>query len=390
MHFDGTAGLMAADRNSCELLRAIVRQPQETDADHMYQLAEKVRDWSSLLSIADEHRVLPMLYLRLRNIGPVVPQDVQERLQAGYQRNMFHNLANAAELTDLLKAFERAMIPAMPFKGIVLGVSAYHDLTTRPAGDLDLLIYYKDLEQASAIARERGYELKTLTQPDNTPVPDHYEYHFERQKDGMVLELRWRFELTQPRFRHNLGMDWAWPLRRTAMVAGGEVPDMIPEKTLLMLCMHGSKHMWSRLIWICDVAQMLVSSPRLNWKDVMQEATDTGLWRSLALGVLLAHRVTGVEVPQTVLRRFESDRTARKLSHYLAENLFDAPGSAPEGRVPYHLQLLGFRDRVRALISLDFLRPNEHDRAVLPLPKLLSPLYYLIRPFRLFRDRSAR
>jgi hypothetical protein len=376
--------------DSCELLRAVVRRPVEADSQQMYQLAEGVRDWASLLSVADEHRVLPMLYLRLRNIGRVVPQEVQERLQDGYQRNMFHNLANAAELIDLLRAFERETIPAMPFKGTVLGASAYGDLATRPAGDLDLLIYYKDVVQATAMARERGYELKTVTQPGDIPFSDCYEYHFERPTDGMVLELRWRLVLTQPRFRRNLGMDWVWPRRRTAMVAGAEVPDMSPEITLLMLCMHGSKHVWSRLIWICDVAQVLVSSPELNWKEVMQEASSTGLWRSLALGVLLAHRVTGVEVPQDVLRRFESGSTARKLAQYIEENLFDAPGSAPEGRVPYYIQLLGFRDRMRLLMSFDYLRPNEHDRTVLPLRKSLSPFYYLIRPFRLFRDRSAR
>jgi hypothetical protein len=390
MPFGEAAGLMAADRDSCELLRAVVRQPAEADAQQIYQLAENVRDWGLLLSVADEHRVLPMLYLRLGDMGPVIPQDVRERLRDGYQRNMFHNLANAAELIDLLRTFERETIPAMPFKGIVLGASAYGDLTTRPAGDLDLLIYFKDLMQATAVVRERGYELKTLTQPDDAPFPDCYEYHFERPADGMVLELRWRLVLTQPRFRRNLGMDWVWPQRRTAMVAGAEIPDMSPEITLLVLCMHGSKHVWSRLIWICDVAQVLISSPELNWKDVMQEASSTGLWRSLALGVLLAHRVTGVEVPQAVLRRFESDSTARKLTHHIVENWFDAPGSAPEGRVPYYIQLLGFRDKVRLLLSFDYLRPNERDRAALPLGKSFSSFYYLIRPFRLFRDRSAR
>ena len=63
----------------------------------------------------------------------------------------------------------------------------------------------------------------------------------------------------------------------------------------LMLCMHGSKHVWSRLIWICDVAQLLISSPDLDWKEVIEEANQSGLWRSLALGVLLAHRVAGAD-----------------------------------------------------------------------------------------------
>jgi Uncharacterised nucleotidyltransferase len=380
---------MPLDPDCCELLRAAVR-PAETDSAQISQLARAVRDWDLVLHLADEHRVLPILYLRLTSLDSAVPPDVLERLAERYQRNMFHNLANAAELIALLKAFEHETITAMPFKGIVLGASAYGDLTTRPAGDIDLLIHEVNLEQVTSIIKARGYELKTEAQADGSPFQDCYEYHFERESDGSVLEVRWRLVLTQPRFRHVLDMDWVWPRRRTAIVAGAEVPNIDPERNLLMLCMHGSKHVWSRLIWICDVAQLLTSSPELDWRETIEEAKRTGLWRSLALGVLLAHRVTGTDVPRDVLLRFRADTTARHLAEYIAENLLEAPGSAPEGRVPYYVKLLGFHDRVRLLLSMDYLRPNEHDRAVLPLHKSLSPLYFLVRPFRLFRDRSAR
>jgi Uncharacterised nucleotidyltransferase len=390
VRFDGTTTLMRADRYSSEILRAIVRPQAGAAAEEIYKLAEKIRDWDLLLGLADEHRVLPMLYLRLLDANATIPQDIQQRLRAGYHRNMFHNLANAAELIHVLESCKLELIPAMPFKGVVLGASAYRNLTTRPAGDIDLLIHQKHLARATALIEERGYELKTQTQSDGTPFEDCYEYHFERQTDGMVLEIRWRLVLTQPRFRRNLGMDWVLPRQRITMVAGAEVPDMSPEITLLVLCMHGSKHVWSRLIWICDVAQLLISSPSLDWNEVLREADRSGLWRSLALGVLLAYRFADAEVPPAVLLRIESDTTVCELAQYIVENLFDAPGSAPEGGMPYYIKLLGFRDRVRLVLSFDYLRPNEHDRAVLPLRKSLSPLYYLIRPFRLFRDRSAR
>jgi len=334
---------------------------------------------------------MPMLFSRLADIGSALPLIVQERLRAGYHRNVFHSLANAAELIALLNAFEHEMIPAMPFKGVVLAASIYHDLTARPAGDLDLLIHYRHLMRATAVLLERGYQLNTPVRADGTPaIPDYYEYHFERQTDGMVVELRWRLELAQPRFRRHLGMDWVWPRRRIAMLAGAEVPDMSPEITLLVLCMHGTKHAWSRLIWICDVAQLLDSLPDLDWRAVTQEAKQLGLWRTLALGVLLAQRVAGAEIPQGVLRRFESDAAACRLARYIQENLLDEPGSTPAGRIPYNIQLLGFHDRVRLFLSLDFLRPNERDRAAIHLPRWLHALYYLVRPVRILWDRSAR
>jgi Uncharacterised nucleotidyltransferase len=372
---------------SCELLRAIVRRPM--DAQQISRLAGNVRDWDSVLELAQEHRVLPMLFSQLANMGPAVPLIVQERLRLEYDRNMFHSLANAVELIAVLKTFEHEMIPAMPFKGVVLGTSIYHDLTTRAAGDLDLLVDYKHLQRATTIILERGYEQTTPTNADGTPgIPDLYEHRFERPTDGIVLELRWR--LTQPRFRRNLDMDWVWLRRRTAVLAGAEVPNMSPDITLLVLCMHGSKHAWSRLLWICDVAQLLNVSPDLDWKEVIREARQSGLWRALALGVLLAHRIGGATVPQSVLRRFESDTTACDLAQHIQEHLFDAPGSTPVSRVPYNIQLLGFHDRVRLFLSPHFLRPNERDRAAIPLPKSLHVLYYLIRPFRILWDRSAR
>ncbi len=331
-----------------------------------------------------------MLFLRLGDLGPTVPQDIQERLRTAYSRNMFHNLANTAELICILQIFEQDGIPAMPFKGVVLGASAYGNLTTRPPGDLDVLIHSRHRLRAATILQQRGYELTGSLQPeDMPPARGQYEYHFERQSDGMVVELCWRLELVESRFRRDLGLDWVWPGRRTAVLADAEVLNMSSEKTLLMLCMHGSKHVWSRLIWICDVAQLLVSSPDLDWRETMQEAKRSGLWRALALGILLAHRVTGAEVPQAILQRCQTDTTAFNLAQHIEENLFDAPGSRPAGRIPYNVKLLGFHDRLRLITSLDLMRPSEHDQAILSQQRP-SSLSYLIRPFRLLWDKSAR
>jgi len=381
---------MPADRESCELLRAIVRQAPN-DADRVHRLAKNVQNWDSLILLAREHGVLPMLFLRFAETGQAIPQAAQEQLRSEYERNAFHSLANAAELIGLLKEFDRKAIPAMPFKGVVLGASAYGNLTTRPAGDLDLLIDSRHLTGATALLIERGYDLKTQIGADGTPDSEEdFEYHFERQSDGMVIELRWRLDLTQPRFRRNLGLEWAGPHRRTAMLAGAEVPNLDPESTLLVLCMHGSKHAWSRLIWINDIAQVLKSFPDLNWKEVTREAKRSGLWRSLALGILLAHRVADAAVPEPALRRFERDTVARSMAQHFEESLFEAPGNLPVGRKPYNINLLDFHDRLRLFLSLDFLRPNARDRAVLRLPKSLDALYYLVRPIRLLWDRSAR
>ncbi|MGA9667895.1 MAG: nucleotidyltransferase family protein [Terracidiphilus sp.] len=380
---------MPADRERCELLRALVRRPG--DDLLLDRLAKSVCDWDSLITTASQHGVLAMLFSRLSEIGTTAPPAAQERLEAEFHRNAFHSLANASELIAILKAFDRETIPAIPFKGVVLAATAYCNLTTRPAGDLDVLIHYRNLARASALMLERGYKLKRPMTADGKPfTAETCEYTFVRQSDGMVAEQRWKLEFTQPGFRRNLGLDWVWPERRTAMLAGAEVPDLRPEMTLLVLCMHGCKHAWSRLIWICDVAQLLESFPDLDWREVTREAKRSGLWRALALGVLLAHRVADSAVPIRLLQRFESDASVGRLARYIEDNLFDKPGGLPACDTPYYVQMLGFRDRIRFLMSRDFWRPNDRDLAAIQLPKSLSPLYYLVRPIRIFLNKLAR
>lgn len=379
------------DRASRDLLRAIMRAPMSNDDSDIARLAHDISDWDRFLAVAREHRLLPLVFSRLTEVEAAVPSDAMERLKSAYDRNVFHCMSNAAELITILKAFQLEQIPAMPFKGIALGATIYRDIAARNAGDLDILVDLEDLQRAAAILLKMGYELKTRVQEDGGPAESNsYEYHFERSADGMVVELRWRLELTQPRYRRDIGLQWVWPRRQTLKLAGAEISNMDPETTLLVLCMHGSKHVWSRLIWVCDLVYLLSQFPSLDWKHVMREARRVGLWRTLALGVLLANRICCSDVPRAVLQRLEADATASELARSLEEAIFDRPGELPSGRMPYSVRLLGFQDRIRLIFSPGFLRPNERDLSFIKLPKTFHPLYLLVRPLRMLRDKSAR
>lgn len=381
---------MKADPQTQELLRAVVREPFAPDRQAFARLVDAITDWNSLIRVALEHRLLPLLFSRLNEAGVSIPPEAKKRLESEYTRNMFHSLANAAELVTILRSFDEQGIPAIPFKGIVLAATAYRDLAMRSAGDLDLLIFERDLQQATSALRAKGYELKTETHEDGSPANlDYFEFHFERSSDGMVVELRWKLEL-QARFRRDLGMEWVWPRRRVANVAGADMPTLDPASNLLILCMHGSKHLWSRMIWICDVARLLEAHPELDWKEVTQEARRRGLWRACALGVLLAHLVCGAAVPDNVLENFGSDRTAREMASHFERRILDAPGLAPSSPMPYSLRILDSADLLSWLLRGEFLRPNERDLAAVRLPVVLRPLYFFVRPFRILFDRSAR
>lgn len=374
------------------LARAICEAPSPEAAARIASLARLVPDWQLFLALAREHRILPLACTRLAATGASIPAPVQDQLRDAWQRNIFHCTANAAELIQIHQALQRENIAALPFKGIVLAASAYNDFAARNAGDIDILLHLHDLLRATAILKARNFELLTPVRDDGSPLlTNSHEYHFERASDGVVVELRWRLELTQPRYRRNVGMRWLWPHRQSIRVAGVDLPNMDAESALLVLCMHGSKHTWSRLVWISDVAHLLAAFPALDWQRVHRDARRLGLRNALALGVLLAHRICAAHIPAEDLERLEHNPTASRLAHALEEILFEHPGHFPAtGRLPYNVQLLDTADRLRLLVSPDLFRPNERDLAFFRLPRPLHFLYFFLRPLRILRDKSAR
>jgi hypothetical protein len=374
-----------------ELLFAIAERPPRSAPERVTELASAIGDWPSLLQMARQHRVASLLWSRLSASRTPLPSAAEGELRDDYQRNLVCAMANAAELLGILGMLSARGIDALPFKGVVLAISAWGDLATRPAGDLDLLIRFRDLKTATGLLLALGYELYTPVLADGSPAEEQcHEYHFERASDGMVIELRWELDLFYGRFSRSLGLDWLWPHRCTATLAGSAVPDIAPEFKLLVISMHACRHTWSRLIWVCDVAQVIAAYPELDWERAIREAARAGLFRSLRLAVLLAHKIAGAQVPEPVLRRFQRDTTAEALVRHFVENIFEAPGVGPRGRIPYNFRLLDREDQLRYLFSAGPLRPSKNDRNFLPLPKPLEALYYFVRPLRLLLDRSPR
>ena len=380
------------DEASAQLLRSVIG-PNSPAGDREFEdNLRNVRAWEPVLHWGNHHRVLPLLYLRAKERNAVLPEPVEEELREAYEGNVAYSLLNASELLQLLKEFEAVGVPILPFKGVVLAAELYGDVAARPAGDLDLLIFHRDLEIATQILKARGFELK----PGRLEVEpeDIVEHAFIRVREGIVVELRWRLDLTHPnpskvQLGQDLGMDWLWPPRRTVNLAGMAVPHLTPERELIMLCMHGSKHTWSRLIWVADVARIL-EKVQLDWEALLKEAKRLGLRNAVGLGLLLAQRVAGAPLPEPVLVQFTRNKEISELAGFLERNLVIAPGRRPAGGLPYNVRLLEKRDRLRLLGSTASFRPNELDRAVVKLPEPFEWLYYVVRPLRLLYERASR
>ncbi len=382
---------MQPHREIAALVRTIVRcNPLHLAGVEAISTAE-IQDWPCFLSQVERHRITPLCFAVLKGTGAQLPREAETMLTRANERHCLLNFARAAELLQVLDAFQAARIDAIAFKGVALGAQLYDDFNLRAAGDLDLLVRWEDLARASEIILGRGYELKTSLRPDRRPIADGlYEYHFERAHDGMILELHWNLNFVHPRFPHSIGLERIGKFSQAVQLAGRKVRVPDAEMTFLLLCMHGTKHQWSRLNWVCDVAQLLRRAPNLDWDRIEAEARPVGLRKAVALGLLLAHSICGVAGPAEAIRKLDSFPSVHPVAERLARAIPEPTGQEGRGFLRFHARLMDRPDLLRFLFSRDAIRPTANDEAFLSLPPALRWLHILIRPFRLLRDRSVR
>jgi len=149
-----------------------------------------------------------------------------------------------------------------------------------------------------------------------------------------------------------------------------------------VLAVHGTKHLWERLGWVTDIAELLRSGPRLEWVRLWKQAEASGSGRMLAVALGLAAELLDAPVPADALMRATADPRVRLLIDEVERNLSRSRISLwREGR--FHIRAHDRRiDRWRYLFRF-VLGTTPGDWAVVRLPRPLFPLYRVVRLARI-------
>jgi hypothetical protein len=353
------------------------------------QLGELVRaglDWPRLLRLAQDHGTAPLLYWHLNRVAPdAVPAPTRDAFREWFYDNARHNLLLTGELLRLLSLFTAHGVRALPFKGPTLAAFAYGNLALRQFLDLDLLVAPADLRRARELLAAEGYRSGLPLAParEEDYLATIGQMPFVREGRTCMVELHARIA---PRdFHFPLGLGRLWPRLRPVSLNGRDVLALAGEDLLLVLCMHGAKHLWSCLGWVCDVAELLRVHPGMDWPAVAAQARLVRCERILGLGLLLAHDLLQGPVPEELVRQARSVAAVRGLAAEVRRRLFRESDGRLEGLHNAIFQLRArerLGDGLRYALSLA-LTPTVADWTGFPLPAGLSFLYPLLRPARL-------
>ncbi len=285
------------------------------------QRAQESLDWPVLLNMARSHGVVPLLYRNLSTIASdFVPTEALIRLRQLTQASALLNQSLAQELVVLCKAFTAGGVPVIPIKGATLAVLAYGDLSLRDFTDLDLLIPEASIVEAQNILLVHGYERKTSSEEPSERNQEEGPHHVYIKKRGLSrVDLQW--VMADRHFAFRLDRSEVWRRRIPVAFENHTIEGLAPEDLLIVLCVHGSKHAWEHLKWVCDVAELLHAHPVLDWKQCFASASDWRCRRMLSMGLFLAHRLLDAPLPQIVLERLKEDSDVQSLSRRMPASL---------------------------------------------------------------------
>lgn len=354
-------------------------------ADQIREIAGKPLRWEYLLQTAAENSVLPLLAIHLPIVAPDAFTSEQfAQLKVAARAAGIRSLQLSAELIRVLGELRSQGVSALPYKGPVVAMQAYSDLALREFEDLDIILPQRHMDRANEVLLALNYQPRSPWLFDSAAlIPGEYKYVDAGRR--LIVELH--TELTLRHFPVAPDLDEMSKRGTEVAIGGHNVRTFGDEDTLLLLCVHGSKDFWERISWVTDVSEFAQKVIDLNWHRVFERAQKLKTTRMVLLGLVLASDLLQTPLPEDVRARIAADATVVTVAKQIAQKLLTDDRSVRTAvqSFRYRRQMVpGALDSWRYGLRLAT-APAEEDWTMVRLPRALAPLYFVFRPFRLFR-----
>ena len=245
-------------------------EPDDATLERVRGLLAADLRWDVLVEKARFHGVRPLLWWTLSRLDQgAVPAEHLEQLSEAFRANAARGLFMQREAVRVLGVLAEAGVRAGALQGAAPRYAwVYGNVVRRTYTDLDVVVRPADAPRAVEALVADAY---VLDDPDEAQHPRQRWHHDLRREDGRVLlELHWTFAPARGGCSATLDAIWSWLETRT--VGDDRVTVFGPEDQLAMLTVHGAHHYWLRLLWVCDIAELLRSRPDMDWPSVVQRS----------------------------------------------------------------------------------------------------------------------
>jgi hypothetical protein len=333
----------------------------QADGDLIHSLACQTKDWGKVVRYAQQHGLALQLCQKLEKTRLPLASPASELVKCNVRRIAHQNLLLTAELLRVMRAFEAQNIPAIPYKGPVLAATTYGDLGMRSFCDLDILVSDEDVARVLKTMPELGYRAEFSLTPaqEEKYLRSTCEYNFHHDRNQIWVEIHWK--VIPPRFGLTFEFDRLWYRAGLLSVGGSELRVLSREDELLVLSVHGFKHLWDCLKWVCDVANLLSAPEELDWSYILSEAERIGAMRVVLVAVSLANQMFQSCLPEPIRLRLRDDPAALSIAREIVSSYsHGTPMSRMKARLLMLRAYSGFRHRA-TYVARSLLDPTMEE-----------------------------
>ncbi|MCF2872369.1 nucleotidyltransferase family protein [Octadecabacter sp. G9-8] len=367
-------------QQTTKFVAACCRWPQDDAAkESVLRAARAIDDWDETRDVVMRHRVVPLVYLAVKNLD-IVPIEFRDWAKQGAQSTARHAMQMTQECLRIDAAFRKADLQPLHFKGPVLAQIAFGSIALKFSCDLDIFVPEDDVIAAVAILEADGYraagQTATMSARQIRALICNFKDIGLVGPNGTFVELHWKFGHS-----HSLLAGLERDLeRQNVQVAGMAGLDTFGAVQMVTyLCIHGAAHHWRRLKWLADLAAFLEHLPK-GERDRVIETVRAGPARDiLAQSLGLCDTFFGTNYQMQMSAR------ARSLYDY-ALGRIDQPFIPPR-------RFWGDIDLIGDILAKRHLYPSAwaalrasrvhligmQDVLSVPLPRALNALYLIMR-----------
>lgn len=341
-------------------------------------------NYQDIHRLSHKHGIYPLLYKTIRSIRPdSLSSETDDLFKQSNMAITQRNMLMSAELLQLMHLFDANSIDAMAFKGPVLGEMAYGSVTLRQYGDLDILIKKDDIGKTLSLLQKRGYTPEIELEKSTLETFYNCVNVIGLHRGSVRVEIHWEL------LSKNYAIDWEekklWRESETIEINRKPINMLSFENHILYLCAHGSKHLFERLEWICDIDRAIRAKSDVNWSHLILEAKELGIERMLLLGLALSKLFFDLPLPQDIIEKIENDPAIETLTQKVIAMHYSGEEQASRSYSSFGL-LWQMRERLSDRLRFAYrglFAPKFDDFKFVQLPKELLFLYPFVRLFRL-------
>jgi hypothetical protein len=302
--------------------------------------------------------------------APGISQEVAGRITQDLWQETAHALVLRDQQLRLNAELERAGIPAIWLKGLVLAERLYGRFDARHCGDLDLLAQAFDIPKIENLLTRLGFERfrPAETGKEFHPMAAHHSMWCARVLPDWMLVLELHHRLSGPACCQPAAADL---LRRSQLISfcGQQVRVSSIEDELLILCLHAHHHNYALLRCLMDVSEFVRRfHDKIDWQKLVQVARESRCLGRLRAALEIADAMLGMENHVGVFEQLQSltPRQRWAISGFPISQLLKSKNQQDDFlQARFSLLMDSWRDAGRFLNSR--LYPSrEHVRSICP------------------------